>query len=110
VTIITDKAKDEDMLLVVLLPIYNVLLNSSAINPILLMMGSRKVCSQSIYLVLGGLSFYISDNVLGKSHFTDLAIFGDRKIDTIIIMTTYYLAQYFNSLGAKEKPEKICTG
>ena len=74
-------------------------LNFTLINPILLLLGDKSRSSQSIMWVLGGIFYFISDNLLGMTKFGSLYILGERKINSFIIMVTDYLAQYLIPLG-----------
>ena len=38
--------------------------------------------------------FLVSDNLLGRTIFTGFHIY-DRKVNSLVIMVTYYLGQYF---------------
>lgn len=90
------------MMLVIVLPVYLVFLNFTTILPILLLLGDRKTSIQSIGLVIGGLSYYISDNTLGRSKFVGLDLLGARWVRDLLIMGTYYLAQYFIPIAAMQ--------
>lgn len=79
----------------------------TAINPILLALSSKNLESESFLLVVGGICYYISDNLLGRTKFASFAIFGVRRINSILIMTTYYLAQYFIPLGFIKRISKV---
>jgi uncharacterized membrane protein YhhN len=102
VTSFSDKEKAEKGILVFLLPVYMTLLGLTAINPILLILSERKVCLASIFLVAGGISYLISDNLLGMTMFGGVELFGQRRINSVLIMTTYYLAQYFIPLSLRQ--------
>ena len=43
---------------------------------------------------LGTLSFLISDNVLGRAIFGEWRILDSRKVNSVVIMLSYYIAQY----------------
>lgn len=114
-TTVTDKLKDENFLLVILLPIYLVLLSLNCVNTIILICGSEKVSKWMLMLFIGTFFFYVSDNVLGKAVFADFKIGGERKYNSVVIMVTYYLGQYFivhsikamsDDLAQREKPQK----
>ena len=94
-------------MLVIVLPVYMVFLNFTALLPILLLLGDRKVSIQSIGLVIGGLCFYISDNTLGRSKFVGLDLLGARWIRDLLIMGTYYLAQYFIPIAAMQSQSSL---
>lgn len=55
-----------------------------------------------IVLLCGTFSFFVSDNVLGKTEFNDFVIGGSKKYNGLIIMLTYYIGQYCIVHGIKE--------
>ena len=61
--------------------------------------GKNKLSKEDVLMFLGSINFMVSDNLLGKSIFGDWEIFGSHKVNSILIMGTYYIAQYlmFNS-------------
>jgi hypothetical protein len=96
----TQTTKEKDRLLVILLPVYAVFLNFTAILPFVVNLAQRKFKFHLIGLIVGGISFFISDNVLGRGKLTDETILEKRMYDSMLIMGTYYLAQYFIPLSA----------
>lgn len=57
------------------------------------MIANKRIDRYHLLLFLGTVMFVISDNVIGRGIFTDFKIFN-KKINSIVIMTTYYLGQY----------------
>jgi len=106
-TSISDKLKKDDELIVYLIPVYLVFLSCTAINPILLLLGDKSLRKSSFLLVLGGLLFFTSDNILGRSKFSDFAILDNRRYNSFVIMVSYYLGQYFITLGIRNSMPKI---
>lgn len=74
--------------------IYLVLLSLNCVNSLVSICGKNKISKEEILMFLGSISFLVSDNLLGKSIFGDWKIFGSHKVNSILIMVTYYLAQY----------------
>lgn len=94
-TTVTDKLKDENSMLVILLSVYLVFLSLNCVHTTILICGSERISKWMLMLLVGTVFFYISDNVLGKAIFADLKIGGERKYNSVVIMVTYYLGQYF---------------
>ena len=103
VTSFSDQAKQESGILVYLLPVYMVVLDFTAIKPLLLLLSESEYHPASIYLFLGGACYFLSDNLLGMTKFAGFALFGSRRMSSIGIMTTYYLAQYFITLSLTKR-------
>lgn len=68
----------------------------------LFIIGEHKISNQSIFLAIGGILFFISDNLIGKDKFTDYKVFGIKELNGVIIMASYYLSQYFITMGIKQ--------
>lgn len=66
------------------------------------MLGDRKPRLNSALLLLGAISFFISDNVLGRSRFADFVIFDIKHMNSVVIMATYYLGQYLIAMTTRE--------
>lgn len=84
--------------MVVLMPIYLIFLTFNCMNSYILMIANKRIDALHFLLFVGTLMFFISDNVLGRAIFTDFIILGNKKLNSIVIMTTYYLGQYLIAL------------
>lgn len=60
----------------------------------MLLLGNTKNTKLTISLFIGNILYWISDTIIGRVQLTDLKIFGSDVANSVIIMTTYYLAQY----------------
>ena len=60
----------------------------------MLLLGNTKNTKLTISLFFGNILYWISDTIIGRVQLTDLKIFGSDVANSVIIMTTYYLAQY----------------
>jgi hypothetical protein len=94
-TTVSDKMKQDSTLMVCVMPIYLVMLTLNCVNAYLLSLNCKKLDIHYLLLVFGTVMFCILDNVLGRVIFADLEIGGSHKINSIVIMVTYYLGQYF---------------
>jgi hypothetical protein len=80
-----------------------VVLDMTALNPLFLMLSERTIQPAAIYLVLGGISYFLSDNLLGMSKFGGVLLLGERRVNSLVIMGTYYIAQYFIPLSLRQR-------
>lgn len=80
--------------MVILMPVYVTFLTMDSIHAYLLMIANKKANKNYILLFVGCLMFLISDNVLGRAIFANFRILDSHKINSIVIMSTYYLGQY----------------
>ena len=94
-TTVSDKMKQDSMLMVCVMPIYLIMLTLNCVNAYLLNLNCKKLDLHYLLLLFGTVMFCISDNVLGRVIFAYLEIGGSHKINSIVIMVTYYLGQYF---------------
>lgn len=101
-TTLSDKLRNDDFIMVLVLPVYLIFLSFLVINAYLLMLGDRKPKLNSVLLLLGAISFFISDNVLGRSRFADFVIFDIKHMNGVVIMATYYLGQYLIAMTTRE--------
>ncbi len=106
-TSISDKLKKDEEIIIYSLPVYIIFLTCTAINPILLLLGDKFIRKSSFLLVIGGLLFFISDNLLGKTKFSDFAILDNKRYNSLAIMVSYYLGQYFIALGIRNSMTKM---
>ena len=90
------------------LPIYGVFLNFTAILPFIVHLAQKGWKLHLIGLIIGGFCFFISDNVLGRRKLTNKTLFEDGMYESWLIMGTYYIAQYFIPLSAMyELPKEL---
>ena len=75
------------------------MLSLNCVNSFLLTINRKKIDILYVMLICGTVLFFISDNLLVRVIFVHLEIFGSRKINSIVIMVTYYLGQYLIVLG-----------
>jgi hypothetical protein len=101
-TTLSDKLRNDDFIMVLVLPVYLIFLSFLVINAYLLMLGDRKLKLNSVLLLIGAISFFISDNVLGRSRFADFVIFDIKHMNSVVIMATYYLGQYLIAMTTRE--------
>jgi hypothetical protein len=102
-TIISDKLKEENLMLIYLLPVYLVFLSLNCINSLVILLGQKKVHKYEVLLFMGTVFFYISDNLLGRTMFADLSIGEDKKYNSLFIMLSYYAGQYCIAHGVMKK-------
>ena len=103
----TTLGPDQPLLSQLLLPVYLVFLTLICANSIFLLCGSKKISKDQVLLLLGTISFFTSDNVLGKCVFGGLLILGDKRYNSLVIMITYYLGQYLIVYGLKSLSLKL---
>lgn len=100
---LSDQTKKDSGILVYLLPVYTTVLDLTTLNPLFLSLSEKTIQPAAIYMLVGGISYFISDNVLGMTRFGGFLLLGDRNINSLVIMTTYYIAQYFIPLSLKQR-------
>jgi len=71
-TTVSDKLKDDNFMMVLVLPVYLVFLSFSSINAFLLLVSERKPTINYSLMFAGTVFFLISDNILGRSMFANL--------------------------------------
>lgn len=101
-TIISDKLKEENLMLIYLLPVYRIFLSLNCINSCIILLGKKKIHKYEVLLFVGTICFYISDNLLGRTMFADLSIGEDKKYNSLFIMLSYYVGQYCIAHGIME--------
>lgn len=92
--------KGESLINCILFPGYITFLTLNCINSTVLLCGNQ-ITAHHLWLWIGAFSFYLSDNILGKTKFTEFTIGDDRRYNDILIMLTYYVGQYFLTNGIK---------
>lgn len=85
-----------------LLPMYLIVLTFNVVNAYMLLLAQKNIDRYHVMLFFGTIMFCISDNVLGKAIFSDFKIFGERKINSLVIMISYYFGQYFIGLNVSK--------
>lgn len=80
-----------------------VVLDMTALNPLFLFLSERKIQPAAIYMLLGGISYFFSDNLLGMGKFGGVLLLDSRRVNSLAIMCTYYIAQYFIPLSLKQR-------
>lgn len=76
-----------------LLSVYLVFLTLNCVNSWVLVCGKGGAVSAAVSLWIGSVCFLISDNILGRSVFGKWVIWDSHKINSVVIMVSYYLAQ-----------------
>lgn len=79
------------------------MLDMTALNPVFLLLSERKIQPAAIYMLLGGMSYFCSDNLLGMSKFGGFLMLNSKRVNSLAIMSTYYIAQYFIPLSLKQR-------
>lgn len=99
-TTITDKMRHDNYLMLYLMPVYLTFLTLNCINAYLLLLAEKHIDRNHFFLLLGTILFCVSDNVLGRAIFADFKILDSKKINSLVIMGTYYLGQHMLVLNA----------
>lgn len=101
VMIVSDKLKQEQKIAVIIFPIYLIFLSLDSVNAYLLKISEKHADKHYWLLLIGTVLFLLSDNAIGITSFTDFAfIVNGTNINSVVIMTTYYLGQYFIVLNS----------
>jgi uncharacterized membrane protein YhhN len=104
---LTTSAEGVETVNLIIFPVYIAFLTLNCVNALILLCGSKQITVRGTVLLLGTLSFYISDNILGKTQFGGMIIGGDRAYNSLFIMLTYYAGQYLIVHGLKDLVLKL---
>lgn len=85
--------------MVIIMPIYLIFLTFNCVNAYLLLLAEKSPDRYHVLLLVGTVMFLVSDNVLGRTIFAGFHIYN-HKINSLIIMVTYYLGQYLIVLNS----------